>query len=288
MHGDLATFGERLRQARQQRHQTQAVVAGLSGITTDYLYQIERGKTLPIVVQLARNSQNCMPQSTLNPNTASSANPTTKHRTCASHGPRSGQRVGQTCNTGPMSSSASVGPASRERARALLDSICDLYDEVFSAPPFRWADEESEHHRSMLSSLLVEPTFGIVMAETADGQLVGFAYGYSLPPNTRWWEGFQDPLSAEVTQERDGRTFALIDLAVQRKWRSQGIGRQLMDVLLGRRREERATLCVQPSATDAQAFYDRLGWQKIGRKDMPSGAVSPSFDVYLLELENRP
>jgi transcriptional regulator with XRE-family HTH domain len=57
MHGDLATFGERVRQVRQQRHQTQAVVAGLSGITTDYLYQIERGKklpTLPVVVQLAR------------------------------------------------------------------------------------------------------------------------------------------------------------------------------------------------------------------------------------------
>ncbi|WP_291415772.1 helix-turn-helix transcriptional regulator [Actinophytocola sp.] len=57
MHGDLAAFGERLRQARQQRHQTQAVVAGLSDITTDYLYQIERGKklpTLPVVVQLAR------------------------------------------------------------------------------------------------------------------------------------------------------------------------------------------------------------------------------------------
>lgn len=31
----------------QGNHQTQAVVAGLSGITTDYLYQIERGKKLP-------------------------------------------------------------------------------------------------------------------------------------------------------------------------------------------------------------------------------------------------
>ncbi|HEY0583512.1 MAG TPA: helix-turn-helix transcriptional regulator [Chloroflexota bacterium] len=52
-----AALGERVRFARQQRHQTQAVVAGLAGITTDYLYQIERGKklpTLPIVLQLAR------------------------------------------------------------------------------------------------------------------------------------------------------------------------------------------------------------------------------------------
>lgn len=186
-----------------------------------------------------------------------------------------------------MSSPVTIGLASRERANALLDPICDLYDEVFSAPPFRWTDDESEHHRRMLDSLLVEPTFGLVTAE-ADGQLVGFAYGYTLPPDTRWWEGFQSPLSAELAKEREGRTFALIDLAVQRKWRSQGIGGRLVDALLSVRNEERATLCVQPTATDAQAFYDRLGWQKVGRKDMPADAVSPSFDVYVVELGSKP
>lgn len=53
--GDLArALGERVRYARQANHQTQAVVAGLSGITTDYLYQIERGKKLPAVPVLMR------------------------------------------------------------------------------------------------------------------------------------------------------------------------------------------------------------------------------------------
>lgn len=55
---DLArALGERVRWARQANRQTQAVVAGLSGITADYLYQIERGKKLPavpVLVQLAR------------------------------------------------------------------------------------------------------------------------------------------------------------------------------------------------------------------------------------------
>ena len=57
MDDELArVFGERVRYARKGNHQTQAVVAGLSGITTDYLYQIERGKklpALPVAVQLA-------------------------------------------------------------------------------------------------------------------------------------------------------------------------------------------------------------------------------------------
>ena len=58
MDDELArAFGERVRFAREGNRQTQAVVAGLSGITTDYLYQIERGKklpALPVAVELAR------------------------------------------------------------------------------------------------------------------------------------------------------------------------------------------------------------------------------------------
>lgn len=47
-------IGGRVRAARTAGHQTQAVVAGLAGITTDYLYQIERGKKLPTIPVLMR------------------------------------------------------------------------------------------------------------------------------------------------------------------------------------------------------------------------------------------
>jgi len=174
-----------------------------------------------------------------------------------------------------------------ERAEVLLDPICRLYDEVFSASPFRWSEDESEHHRGMLSRLITEPTFGIATAEAA-GRLVGFAYGYTLTPATRWWQNFHQPLPADVSQEWQDRTFALIDLAVEAAWRGQGIGRRLVQCLLDDRSEERATLSVQPTAVDAQAFYARLGWQKVGRKEMPPGAVSPQFDVYVADLGAKP
>lgn len=50
-------IGARVRAARAANHQTQVVVAGLSGITTDYLYQIEHGKKLPTIPVLAQLAQ---------------------------------------------------------------------------------------------------------------------------------------------------------------------------------------------------------------------------------------
>jgi transcriptional regulator with XRE-family HTH domain len=47
-------IGERLRAHRTARRRKQTVVAGLAGITADYLYQIEHGMKLPTVPVLAR------------------------------------------------------------------------------------------------------------------------------------------------------------------------------------------------------------------------------------------
>lgn len=49
-------IGARVRSVRAANRQTRVVVAGLTGITADYLYQIERGKklpTIPVLTQLA-------------------------------------------------------------------------------------------------------------------------------------------------------------------------------------------------------------------------------------------
>jgi ribosomal protein S18 acetylase RimI-like enzyme len=168
-------------------------------------------------------------------------------------------------------------------AEALFESICVLYDQVFSQPPFLWGSEESSGHRALLGRLKNEPSFGIATAQIAE-QLVGFAYGYQLHPSTAWWQNYLKPLPDEMTQEWPGRTFALTNLAVKTTWRGQGRGRKLIEILLANRTEERATLLVQPTAIETQAFYEHLGWQKVGRRQMRPSAVSPQYDVYVLEL----
>jgi ribosomal protein S18 acetylase RimI-like enzyme len=186
-----------------------------------------------------------------------------------------------------MASDVRVQLGSAAAAEALFEPICTLYDRVFSQPPFRWTDEESEHHRELLTKLKDDASFGIVTAEAGE-QLVGFGYGFQLRPDTGWWQDFVEPLPAGVADEWPGRTFALIDLAVDEARRGKGLGRQLTDTLLAGRREERATLSVQPTASDAQAFYVHLGWRKVGRKQMPPGIVSPFFDVYVLAFRPQP
>ena len=173
------------------------------------------------------------------------------------------------------------------QAAYLVDTICQLYDTVFSQPPFRWTDDESDHHRESLTRLITNSTFGLVAAE-ATGELVGFAYGVALGPDTLWWSGMTEPLPDDLTVEWNRRTFAVIDLAVREDYRKRGIGRALLDTLLGNRPEERATLTVQPIATDTKQFYAHLGWQRLGSTRAPVGAVSPFFDVYLLSLHTNP
>jgi ribosomal protein S18 acetylase RimI-like enzyme len=187
----------------------------------------------------------------------------------------------------PASDGVTLRHCDASQAADLLDPICLLYDTVFSQPPFRWTDEESQHHRQSLARLIMNPTFALVTADAA-GELVGFAYGLALKPDTQWWSGMTEPLPDELTAEWNGRTFALIDLAVREDYRKRGIGRALINALLDSRPEQRATLTVQPVATDTKEFYDHLGWQRVGTIQAPTGAVSSFFDVYLLPLHAKP
>lgn len=164
--------------------------------------------------------------------------------------------------------------------RPLLDPICALYDEVFSAPPFFWRDDESELHRERLLRLLDDPSFGVAVAQAGE-DLAGFAYGFRVPPNTTRWDGLIGEVSPELVAEWPGRTFLLFDYGVQASRRGQGIGRKLHDALLRSRAEERATLTVQPTAKDTKAIYEHWGWRQVGQFEGGPTAAAPVFDVYL-------
>jgi GNAT superfamily N-acetyltransferase len=133
---------------------------------------------------------------------------------------------------------------------------------------------------------------GFALAEARHGgYLVGYASGLPLRPSTSWWRGLTTPLPADVTTEHPGRTFALTGLAVRASWRRQGIGRQLHDLLLRDRAEERATALVPPGAGAAQRAFAAWGWRKVARARGDDGADDPDapvLDVMLIELPAVP
>jgi len=131
-----------------------------------------------------------------------------------------------------------------------------------------------------------QPGFALTEARHG-GYLVGYASGMPLRPSTSWWRGLTTPLPDEVTDERPGRTFALTELLVRASWRRQGIGRDLHELLLDGRPEERATLTVPPGAGAAQAAFRSWGWRKVGRTrgDEPGG---PMLDVLVIGLPRVP
>jgi ribosomal protein S18 acetylase RimI-like enzyme len=185
-----------------------------------------------------------------------------------------------------MTPPATVHLGGAPLAEALFDAIRNLYDEVFSQPPFAWEESEPEDHRKRLMRVMAEPTFGLTVA-LAEGALVGFAYGYTSAPDSPRWTGFTPPLSAGLTAEWPGRTFALVDLAVRADWRGKGIGRQLVDELLGSRQEERAVLKTEPEVIETGKFYVRTGWRRVGRRAIRNSSV-PLWDVYVREFQRKP
>ncbi|WP_051162917.1 GNAT family N-acetyltransferase [Nocardia brevicatena] len=185
-----------------------------------------------------------------------------------------------------MHKDVSVRVGTAADAWQYFDAICALYDRTFSAPPFIWPDNEAARHRRMLNDMIDSPGFGIALAVSDQDSLIGFVYGSTLSPDAGWWDGFRQPVPAEVICEWPGRTFAVIDLAVEASNRRRGIGRRLLDTLLDSRPEQRATLAVQPQADGSHAFYHAIGgWRLVGRQDTPA-FVSPEFDIYIRELKS--
>jgi len=171
-----------------------------------------------------------------------------------------------------------VGGASL--AVPVVEPICQLYDAVFSQPPFFWRDDEPQLHRDRLQRLLQDPTFGLALA-WQDRRLVGFAYGFTLPADTTRWTALTEPVAPEIAAEWPGRTFVLFDFAVEAGGRGRGTGKRLHDGLLGARHEERTTLTVQPVAVETKAIYERWQWYQVGQIEGGPTGAAPVFDVYL-------
>lgn len=163
-----------------------------------------------------------------------------------------------------------------------LDELRDLYREVYADPPYSWGDEHAELFVERFKQQATAEGFALVDARHGD-ELVGVIFGVTLGLTTGWWHHLLAPLPDDVTTERPGRTFAVVELLVRKAWRRQHIAQVLHDHLLHGRSEQRATLTVLPAALPAQSAYAKWGWRKVAEKRNPLPG-SPVFDVMVRGL----
>lgn len=155
----------------------------------------------------------------------------------------------------------------------LLATIQFLHNEVYAEPPYLEGPDEVAEFIAQWNRQVGLPGFGIVLAhDEADGNLVGFCFGLSLRPRTRWWKGLLDPVDSSVTAEDGHRSFAIIELAVRATRRRRGIGRALHDALLTGCQQQRAVLLARPEALPAVAAYAKWGYHTHGRLRPAPGA----------------
>jgi hypothetical protein len=165
------------------------------------------------------------------------------------------------------------------QAASQASELLSVHAEVYAEPPYHWEHDRQDRFARRFAVLCRQP--GFVLAEARHGEyLVGLSFGLPLRPSTDWWRDLTTPLSAEVTTEYPGRSFALTELLIRAPWRRQRIGETLHDLIMADRSEDRGTAAVLVAAAPAQCACAKWGWRKIGRKQEPA-AGSPVFDVFV-------
>jgi GNAT superfamily N-acetyltransferase len=169
-----------------------------------------------------------------------------------------------------------------DEAARLLDQLSAVYAEGYNEPPYDFGVEEILLFRTRFQGQWTRTGFSLVTARS-EGELVGFIFGFTLPLASGWWSGLLNPLPPDVTEERPGRTLAIIEMVVRRTWRRQGVATTMHYMLLADRREERATLAAHPEADAAQAAYARWGYRKVTQvvNQLPG---NPVYDLLVKPL----
>ena len=172
---------------------------------------------------------------------------------------------------------------SGEQSDELVEQLAAVFAEVYAEPPYHFGSDEVTLFRERFDVQRQQGGFSMVTAHS-EPELVGFVFGVTLLPTTGWWSRLLTPAPKGMSEERPGRTFAVVELVVRIPWRRRGVAWKMHDMLLSDRPEERATLTARPDAYAAQAAYAKWGWQKVVQKTNPLPG-NPVYDILTKPLK---
>ena len=137
-----------------------------------------------------------------------------------------------------------MSPASIRSAEARdLDKMCEFAEELLH----NWdARTTAQDARRVYEHILASPELGVILVAENDGLVSGFAYA-----------------SYEWRSEYGGETLDLVEMVVEHSWRNRGVGRTLLQGLVGHARSRgirRFTSQVHPGIAAIEHALETCGF----------------------------
>ncbi|MEI5098480.1 hypothetical protein RB200_07125 [Streptomyces sp. PmtG] len=161
----------------------------------------------------------------------------------------------------------------RWQAEDLGEDLADLFVESFVAAPGEDFREREEFLRRLAADVRL-PGFDMLIAETE--ALAGCAYGFPVPRDGSWWQGFDGPLPQNIEQlTASGHLFAIAETLVHPHEQTRGLARHLQEHLLADHESSLGVTLVDPSHGAARAAFEAWGWQEVGQvhRSLPDPTV---------------
>ncbi len=162
---------------------------------------------------------------------------------------------------------------------SFLHSVVSLYQTVWN----NW----SESHFDRIKRHTGYKGFrGYV--SVADGEVIGYAYGYTSLSGQYYHELLNDHLSSDGSNDWLSNCFEFVELAVHPSYRKHGIGARLHDQLLNDLPFERAVLTTQSNNWPAISLYRSKGWIIVSDSFLPYDDPEQPFIIFGKTLSTSP
>lgn len=152
--------------------------------------------------------------------------------------------------------------------KELLNQVADLYQQV-------WAQEDLSIKERVTRHAGYADYRGFV-AISNQGEIAGYAYGYSSLPGQYYHGLLSEALNPEEEQTWLTDCFEFVELgSVLPAFRNQGLAKELVNHLLDGAGHKTAVLTTQLDNDSARGLYETLGWRVIKQPFYPNENGQP-------------
>ncbi|KMY45681.1 hypothetical protein AC622_16925 [Bacillus sp. FJAT-27916] len=153
----------------------------------------------------------------------------------------------------------------------ILQSVAFLYQMV-------WNDWSESHISRIKRHTGYKGFRGVTVVK--DGELIGYAYGYSSLSGQYYHELLASHLAPDTSTKWLRDCFEFVELAVHPSCRKQGLGARLHDQLLKKLPFKRAVLTTQTNNWPAISLYRSKGWSIISDSFLPYDDPEEPFIIF--------